>query len=224
MSGFTIIELLLATAVFSLVLLGALAGFLRTGNLFYKGVSLTQTQATAKQIMDDVSANISNSSVVTAPNQDPSTGYAWYCIGNSRYTYTFNPVGQGAINFSSGGNYGLIKDTVTSCPIPCDTVCNSQESTIDNGTEMLGANMKLDQFLICSTNAASKLYTVNLTVVYDSTGNSNPTSAPPTSCNPAPGTPAYTPPDCTGNTQQQQFCAVSNLTTSVYANLSAGVL
>jgi prepilin-type N-terminal cleavage/methylation domain-containing protein len=215
MSGFTIIELLLATTIFSLVLLGALAGFLQTGSLFYKGVTLTQTQATAKQILDDVSTSISNSSGVQSPNLG---GYNYYCIGNVRYTYILN---NGALNNNPGSNpsqsYSLLKDTLpnSSCPEPCTNSCGANELTINNATEMITDNMSLSQFLVCKSG--SNLYDVNLTVAYGDTGSLTPPSGTP-SC--PSSSDNYVPPTCVGTTHNQQFCAVSSLSTTVFSGLA----
>src|SRR5665213_1030907 len=119
--GFTIIELLIATAVFSLVLLGALSGFLQTGRLFYKGVSLTQTQATAKQILDDVSTNIMNTGASKIASSPAGSSYSYYCVGTVRYTY--NPTIPVQLaqtqTLSAGGNFGLLRDNVNGCSAPC---------------------------------------------------------------------------------------------------------
>jgi len=222
-SGFTIVELMLATAVFSLVLIGALAGFLRTGNLFYKGVTLTQTQASAKQVLDDVSNNISDSTGVGDLN---NSGYTYYCIGDTRYTYTYQTVTEGsAVNYGNqarGGNFGVIKDQVTNCPTPCWNSCPSGTYTIDGGTELLAPNMRVSQFLVCKAPGTSNLWNINIAVVYNTNTSSSgldPGSAP-VSCPAGGGTPTYTAPSCQGGTSEQQFCAVSNLSTSVFAGLS----
>ena len=201
--GFTIIELLLATSVFSLVLLGALAGFLQAGSLFYKGVSLTQTQAVAKQVMDDVSANVA----ATTSVQAPEGSYHYYCIGNTRYTYNlYKPVTPPDSNFQAGGGYGLLKDTVTGCPGPCDTSCGPSTATIHNATELLSSNMRLSQFDIAPAGPGSNLYNIKLTVAF---GDSTTTLQAGDTATPY----------CSGNTRTQQFCAVSTLSSSVYAGL-----
>jgi prepilin-type N-terminal cleavage/methylation domain-containing protein len=63
--GFTIIELLIATTVFSVVLVGALAGFLEIGKLFYKGVSTTSTQSIANEVLQDVSGQFQSAASFT---------------------------------------------------------------------------------------------------------------------------------------------------------------
>jgi len=199
MSGFTIVELMIATAVFSLVLLGVLSGFIHTGNLFYKGVSVTQTQNIAKQIVDDVSANIASSNGVSFR----TTGdYNFYCIGNVRYTYIIAPADPHRTNTtnwgpqSAPGNYGLMKGTFNSGNCPDPTV-----ATLPKDTEMLGDNMRLSQFSINSVG--TNLYNIVLTLAYGANDSlQNPGSSKPA---------------CVGGLQAQQFCAVTTLSTSVFA-------
>src|ERR1700685_4674914 len=127
--GFTIVELLLATSVFSLILLVALGSFLQIGRLFYKGVSLTSVQNVATQALNDMADNIQTASSVSALAS--SGGYNYFCIGNTRYTYTThlynslqvsntaNPSVSNQI-YAPGktGTYGLIKDS-SGCGVPC---------------------------------------------------------------------------------------------------------
>ncbi|MGH7157117.1 MAG: PulJ/GspJ family protein, partial [Candidatus Saccharimonadales bacterium] len=120
--GFTIVELLIATSVFSLVLMGALAGFIHAGQIFYKGVSVTQTGADAKQVLDDVSNSINNTGAGQIIASPSSSQYSYYCVGNVRYTYNSLhtmidlSVGQ---SYNPNGNYGILRDVVSGCAAPC---------------------------------------------------------------------------------------------------------
>jgi len=203
MRGFTIIELLIATSVFSLVLLGALTGFIHTGQLFYKGVTVTQTGATAKQVLDDVSSSINNSSsnsILLYPTS-PS-GYSYDCVGNVRYTYnnlhTMIDLSVGN-SYNPNGNYGILRNLINGCSAPCATTgCSAPLST---ATEMLGDHMRLSDFTLTPLSSG-KLYTVSVTIAYGDNAVLDTTTTPPT---------------CIGDSQSQQFCAVSDLSTSVYA-------
>ena len=129
--GFTIVELLIATAVFSVVLMTALTGFLQIGRLFYQGVSNTQTQAVTSQIFEDTVGNFQTAANVS-PAQSAS-GYTYYCIGSARYTYNIGKKVSlsDSPNHSSpagGGNFGMLKDVLpgaTACATPCDDLGSS---------------------------------------------------------------------------------------------------
>lgn len=215
--GFTIAELMIATAVFSVVLLVALAGFLDIGHLFYKGVTTTQTGGTANQIFTDLTGNFQTATNVT--NAQSANGYTYYCIGNSRYTYNIGQrvtsVAASHASPSSGGNFGLLKDTLAgtnnACATPCDDIntgnsCPSGAVRLNNPTELLGDQMRLEQFSI-QPNAGVSLnfYNVSIIIAYgDDSVLNYTTQGDPTT--------VY----CAGKTNIQEFCSVSKLDTGVY--------
>lgn len=225
--GFTIVELLIATSVFSLVLLGALAGFLQIGHLFYKGVSSTNTQSVANQIIQDISGNFqTNGSFSRIPaagtqvmpvgdqgNSDPN--YAYYCVGDTRYTYNINHMldVSASTNYSapgSGGNFGLLKDVLpgsSGCATPCTTdtsvSCPAGAVRFKNPVEMLGDKMRLTEFEIAPVSSGSNFYNVTLVVAYgedDALANKdNPDTI-----------------GCDSSSGIQQYCSVSRMDTSLY--------
>ena len=174
--GFTIVEVLIASAVFSLVLLAALAGFMQIGRLFYKGVTIAQTQSVANDIFSDISGNFQTAANVSA--QQSGNGYTYYCIGNSRYTFNRSvKIDQSSPtypNHASGGNFGLLKDSLggaTACAAPCSdqgvVVCNSPNKVLTNPVELLGNGMRLANFSITNPNAQSpNIYNVSIVVAY----------------------------------------------------------
>lgn len=210
--GFTIVELMLASAVFSLVLMIALAGFLQIGHLFYKGVSTTSTQNINRQIVDDVITNIQTASGVNLQQQ--SNTYSYYCIGNYRYTFSIGNMLDLSqpVNYSAPGNtasnFGIIKDQLpgsTPCAAPCNTGCTNGAVAFNNPVELLNDKMRVEDFTISQPNAATSpnLYTVTLKIVYGDDNSLNNISNPNTI-------------ECAGNLSNQQFCSVSSITSSIY--------
>ena len=53
-SGFTIVELMIATAVFSTILIAITFGFMHFSNQYYRGVYASETQNAARDISDEV--------------------------------------------------------------------------------------------------------------------------------------------------------------------------
>lgn len=217
--GFTIIELLLATAVFSVTLLIALNGFLQVGRLFYKGVSNTQTQNASRQILNEVTRSLQLSPEVSLLQSANSGGgqYYFYCLGNSRYTYTRGEDGS-AIKVDSsqspsyntganGGNFGLFKDSLAGSNA-CESPVSMPLDT-GNGVDLLGNKMRLGQLAITSEPTSPNLYNITVTVIYgdnESLDFPDGVSRPDTA-------------RCSGNLSNQQFCAVSTLTTSIFKGL-----
>jgi len=211
-SGFTIVEFMIATSVFSVVLLVALAGFNGVGNIFYKGVAVNQTQSVNTQIMNDLRSNIQSASAISGPIS-ANNGYTYYCIGNIRYTFNLSPAtpldGSSAETYGPGGNFGLLRDTLSGngCADPCvNGNCQSGQAVFNNPQELLGNKMQLIRFDINPDPSISQLYNFYVNVAY---GDPSDFANYHDQDNMA----------CQGGLSAQKFCAVTRLATSVYEGL-----
>lgn len=219
--GFTIIELMIATAVFAIILIVVVTGVLQFTRQYYKGVIQTNTQNTARAIADDVTRAIQfggKGSVLQLPSS-PGSQDGGYCVGPSKeYNFTLNTQISGSI-----------KDGLVSWPgISCSSASpvlrpGSSGFTLPaNARELLGDNMRLVKFTI--TSVGGDLYDVSIRVAYgaDDLLCSPKNIAPnnPGGCNPT--APGGSPTvfgtkndlicrDVAGN----QFCAVAQLDTTV---------
>jgi prepilin-type N-terminal cleavage/methylation domain-containing protein len=177
--GFTITEVSIATTVFSVILLVALASFFGVSKLFYKGLSITKTQEVASNILADVQGDFKNAAGVTAlQNQN---GYSYYCVGNVRYTINVGykvdlnaPANHNAPSSDPsvpGGNFGILKDSLggKGCAAPCsDTgtpVCGSNTIRFNSPIELLGQNMRVQQLNI-SPITGTNTFNVALITAY----------------------------------------------------------
>jgi len=113
--GFTIIELMLSTVVFSIVLLMCMAGILQITRLYYRGVTQSSTQEVARTITNEISEAVQfSNSKIYVPKADDGTDvnpfgpeidssavdpdadagvYAdvgFICIGGKRYTFAMD--------------------------------------------------------------------------------------------------------------------------------------
>src|SRR3954468_10979744 len=85
--GFTIIELMIATSVVSVLLLLATVIIIGIGNLYYKGISQSRVQDNVRSIADEISQQLRFSDQLYAVDS-PSGAIHAICIGKTRYTYT----------------------------------------------------------------------------------------------------------------------------------------
>lgn len=85
-AGFTIIELMVATTVFSFVLLICTYGIIKVGNDYYKGITEARTQENARDTIDRITQDIqfSGGAVVPIGANGASRGF---CIGEHRYSF-----------------------------------------------------------------------------------------------------------------------------------------
>ncbi|MBI1952435.1 type II secretion system protein, partial [Candidatus Saccharibacteria bacterium] len=157
--GFTIAELLIATSIFSVVLLVGAAAVTQLGRSYYKGVTVTQTQQAAKQIMQNVSSNIRLSSTVS-PINSASDDRKYYCVGGHRYSFKlFNMVNTA--DHDNSTKFGLIADEPSGdgCGNPFDG-----SAPLVKPAELLGNNMRLLAFSITAVGSSTTTYSVNVTV------------------------------------------------------------
>ncbi|HSX47617.1 MAG TPA: prepilin-type N-terminal cleavage/methylation domain-containing protein, partial [Patescibacteria group bacterium] len=85
-NGFTIIELLIATATLSVILILATIIITSIGSLFTQGINQSRVQDSVRSTVDEIAQNLQfTQGFSTDDGSDPKEGA--YCIGNTRYTY-----------------------------------------------------------------------------------------------------------------------------------------
>lgn len=199
-SGFTIIELMVATAVFAVLLLVITFGILQISRVYYKGITESNTQNAARSIMDLMTQSIqfSGGDVMTTTSS-PETPQA-FCIGNEQFSYVS---GMQLVESSEsrGDNqtyHSIVQNTVAGCADP-DPPAGLITSPDVPGRELLAPNMRLANLNIDLIEPG--LYRVEVRVVYgDDDLLTNPTGQDAT---------------CISETSGTQFCAVSELSTIV---------
>jgi len=83
-AGFTIVELMIATAVFSLVLLVVTTGFLAFTRSYFRGVNTAATQSAARNITDVISQSV-QFELDSADLSRIENGV--FCLGSRRFSY-----------------------------------------------------------------------------------------------------------------------------------------
>ena len=170
--GFTIIELMIASTAFAVLLIVVTAVLMKLSNIYYKGIVSSNTQNVARNIMYYVDKSFqfsTNSSTAFSSNQGVYGGnkIGWLCVGNQVYIY-----GEGQEYNSSNqlwpNNVGLIY---------VDSSCPSNTSNLwwwvyaPNSQELLKNNMRISWFNISQINSSGGLYNVSLEVSYGSSYN-----------------------------------------------------
>jgi prepilin-type N-terminal cleavage/methylation domain-containing protein len=200
-AGFTIIELLIATAVFSVILLVCAFALLQIGRTYYKGVTSTKVQETARSIMDDISRGIQFSGDPIAPTSSNPPQTYMFCVGSQRYSVKTN---QQVIDTSPDsarhqGYHALVIDTVAGCNSGSGSQ-NLDAQTV-SGRELVSPNMRLAKLTVTDVGA-NNLYQINIRVVYGDDEVLDDTFT-----------------NCRSERAGTQFCAVSELTTTVQKRL-----
>ncbi len=166
-AGFTIIELLIATVVFSIVLLVLAGGIIQIGRLYYKGITSARTQQAARQAVDTITQSIQFNSGTIIPttntnltNSTDSQSRA-FCIGTQHYMYRIGQQRTGTMNAL------LNSDIPGGCT---STVADNMSIPVTKGSELLGENMRLSNIVVQPETGPSpanaNLYRVTVRVVY----------------------------------------------------------
>ncbi len=147
--GFTILELLISTTVFSVILLLCTFGLIQIGRNYYRGATITRTQNVARSVMSTLTQSIqfsgSDFEGQLPPPVPPSTS-GEFCIGSLGYTYN--------LGTQVGGNNFALK--TSGC-------FNGKPAPNSKQTELLGKGMSLRTFSIVKSG---DYYTITLLIAY----------------------------------------------------------
>jgi prepilin-type N-terminal cleavage/methylation domain-containing protein len=200
--GFTVVELLVATLIFSMVLLVVTMGILQITRVYYKGVTEANTQNTARSIIDTVSQAIQFSGgdvTPTAGSPVPGTSYA-FCVGNEQFSYTLGyQVETSPVAAQNQSPHALVQRTVAGAGCASSTGAQNVRNPGVVGRELLGTHMRLSNLQV--TSAGPNMWRVTVRVVYgynDLLNNPTATNA-----------------SCRGVKAGTQFCSISELSTVV---------
>jgi prepilin-type N-terminal cleavage/methylation domain-containing protein len=209
-SGFTIVELMIATVISTVLLLVITFGVVHFTNDYYKGVNSSNTQATAQNAIDVITQAVQfNASGTVATNGTQGI----FCAGTQVFLYT---LGKQLTGTPSSSNWGLyqLNNPSSNCVTPGSTA---------GGTELLSKYMRLTSINL-SQIGATNVWNLDMRVAY---GDSD------LLCRPAPSIPVGSQGNCqsgpafataatvSGNdvtckiTTGSQFCTVTDLTTAI---------
>jgi len=220
-SGFTIVEFMVATLVFSIVLLGVTAAIMHISRTYQRSLNESATQAAARNLVDAVGQAIQFSSSQVVSETNPGWATKSLCIGNRQLLYmpghritdTFSP--------TTTPNAAVIRQSTAECPI---VGLSGGLPSGGSPKELLGQNMRLSN-LIVSQVSGTQLYTVTARVVYGDDDLLCSETQDPGSCQDSNAMSdtdivAATDLECKPSTvAASQFCAASEISTTVQRRL-----
>lgn len=187
--GFTIVELMIATVVFSLVMLICLTGMVQISRAYYKGITHSRTQEAARNLMGEITEAIqlSGSAISSANPINPGPGIALtdsenglgaFCAGNRKYTYILD---RKVVGGDPEPGQKEIRNALVSEEKPCaddlqptmDDLSNAIDSAAGERA-LLGENMRLTRFSVTPVSAAeagtlkegSQIWRVDISIAY----------------------------------------------------------
>ena len=146
-SGFTIIELMIATTVLSVILVMVSVIMISIGSLYFKGLNQSRVQGNVRAIVDEISQQLQYNS--TPPLKVTVGSTSALCIGDTRYTYVEN------LQIIKETQHVLWRDKVI--PNECNSVANplpdlSSAALID-GAELIAPGSRLTKFDLDTTSS-----------------------------------------------------------------------
>lgn len=158
--GFTIIELLIAMSIFTVLLLVLTGAVVQIGRLYYKGLTMSRTQEAARTVMDDLSRAIQYTPGIVKTTLTPAGNSQGVCVGSRRYSFV---PGRKLDKDVSGRS--LVADQDLS---GCTAAQNLSSATA--GNELLADKMRVSQLRIQSSvedpTLAPQAYRVTVRIVY----------------------------------------------------------
>lgn len=210
--GFTIVELMIATTVFGVILMGVTAAILYMGQTYQRSIYASNTQSATVNLVDTVSQAIKFSS--SQVGSDSSGQTHSYCVGNRQFLYVKGRQLTDQVTPTSTQN-AVMTRLSANCQV--ESIISGNPS--GSPKELLGKGMRL-LFLEVTSNSPG-LYTVTARVAYGDddllcspnvAGSCDPSGtlslaqmwSSDVMCKPGAGS---------------QFCSVSELSNTVYRRL-----
>lgn len=204
-AGFTILELMVASAVFTVILIVIAVGVLSYTNSYYRGINSSKTQEATRAIMDTIVQSIQFGQGL--PKQLSGSGGALgLCIDNTLYSYKIGQEITDAPPFGAHqGYHGLVSTVGGDCTGATPSVPTTQ-TLAGSSRELLGQRMRLSDLAV---TPSGNLYTIRVRVLYGDDDAFTPVVS---------GSTNWANENCQGG-PGSQFCAVSDLTTTVERRL-----
>jgi hypothetical protein len=169
-AGFTIVQLLIATAVFSFVLLLCTTALLQITRLYYKGITSARTQEVARQVMDEISRNVQfGSGPVDVAGAPPAGGGPNFvlCIGASkRYSFVKGlQLSDDAPNGNKRRNVLVVDNNAAGTCLAQILDPPVVPALAPGSRELLATNMSIADLKIEETALGSKQYKITLRIL-----------------------------------------------------------
>lgn len=211
-AGFTIMELMIATMVFSVILLLVTYGIIQIGNRYFKATLQSQTQTAARNAIDEVSRNLQFSDGTLSTTTPNSDGVGAYCINNTQYLYMLRKM---QVQTGSPQHVLVVRPDPGSCAVPTD-LSYFQNGLGSNERDLLGNRMRLAAFDVSGPNA-NGVFTITLRVV---TGDDDLLCSPSAGCTGSDSELASNSDITCKGGAGSTYCAYSELSTAVTRRLS----
>lgn len=209
-TGFTLVELMISTAVFAVVIVIGLYGFIQVGRFYTKSINIIRTQEAARNLIMDIANQFQLTSGIYQnrvtsldPDDQLQDGENIICVGNKAYVYKINSV-------ESGNNHAI-----TSFVISPGT-CSARDS---DPVYLLRPGARIIQLDVSPypDDTTGPLFEITVALLYAPVDNATPQGTDLIEVGTTPDDPNYYNTwFCSSAVRGSEYCSLSRLTTSVY--------
>lgn len=164
--GFTIIEFMVATTVFSVILLSVSAAVLQMNRMYQRSINQSRTQAVTSNLIDTVAQAVrfSTGQVITFEQGTAQDRSYSLCVGNRQFIYTLGRRINDDQPYSVEGTTTKQAVMTRAKPADCSTYERIRDSTpTGSPKELLAYNMRLSNLEVVSTG---NMFRITARVVY----------------------------------------------------------
>lgn len=153
--GFTILELLIATTIFSVILLIVTTGIIRIGNIYYKGITTSRTQESIRNISNELTSSIQFAKGIKVPGTPASSVF---CLGDNRYSYFLNNKYTSGNETTSGVYYQKLAP---------GSACTCSGACVIEARQLLANNMRVLRLVVDPVpGSGDSVWNVSIKVAY----------------------------------------------------------
>jgi prepilin-type N-terminal cleavage/methylation domain-containing protein len=214
-TGFTLVELMIATVVFAVVIMVGMYGFIQISRFYTKSISIIRTQEAARNLMMDIANQFQLTSGVFNKHEilEGGDGRSIICVGNKAYVYKINSV-------ETSSNHALSSYLISPDTCPTRMVDLSDPNPIN----LLRPGARIIQLNITPYPNATTgpLFNITVAVLYAPIDNATPQGTDLIQVGTTPDDPNYYNTwFCSSAVRGSEYCSLSRLTTSVYKRVQA---
>jgi prepilin-type N-terminal cleavage/methylation domain-containing protein len=160
-AGFTIVELMIASVVFSTILVVITVGIIRFTNGYYRGINSSSTQATAQNAIDSITQAVQFSSSKADPGDTNATD-GFFCAGGKVFTYSKGQQFNGTPADNDRGLFMMDRGDTCADPTTAEFTTALAAKT---GVELLNKGMRVVQASVTAPDG-KLLSNVHLMIAY----------------------------------------------------------
>jgi prepilin-type N-terminal cleavage/methylation domain-containing protein len=159
-NGFTIVELLIATLVFSIILVIITSGILVFSRAYFRGINSSGLQTVARTASEDIGQAVQFSGSNIVEHSSGATPY-YVCAGNFVYFYTLYAIYPGGT--PTAANIGIWRQ-----PLSTDCSITTPIFNAGTGSQLLSKSTRVAKFLVNPVVGVNGAFTIDIKLAFGS--------------------------------------------------------